>query len=96
MLQSGNIDQVNELANKLNSMKKAIQDAQAEKSAGDSQAQSNQAEQDVLNKTYSSFKEKVQALQNVPSIRSKGLREVCELAGGVYSGSDTQGECSEK
>lgn len=95
-LQSGSIDQVNELANKLNNMKKAIQDAQAEKSAGDSQAQSNQAEQDALNKTYSSFKEKVQALQNVPSIRSKGLRAVCELAGGVYSGSDTRGECSEK
>lgn len=95
-LQSGNIDQVNELANKLNSMRKTIQDAQAEKATSDSQTQSNQAEQDALNKTYSSFKEKVQALQNVPSIRSKGLKAVCELAGGVYSGSDTQGECSEK
>lgn len=96
VLQSGNIDQVNELANKLNNTKKAIQDAQYRKATSDSQAQSNQAEQDALNKTYSSFKEKVQALQNVPSIRSKGLKAVCELAGGVYSGSDTQGECSEK
>lgn len=95
-LQSGNIDQVNELANKLNSMKKTIQDAQAEKSASDSRTQSAQVEQDALNKTYSSFKEKVQALQNVPSIRSKGLKAVCEMAGGVYSGSDAQGECSEK
>lgn len=95
-LQSGNIDQVNELVNKLNNMRKVIQDAQVEKSAGDSQDQSSQAEQDALNKAYSSFKEKVQALQNVPSIRSKGLKAVCELAGGVYSGSDTQGECSEK
>lgn len=96
VLQSDDIAQVDELANKLNSKKKEIQDAQAEKSASDSQAQDNKTEQDVLNKTYSSFKDKVQALQNVPSIKSKGLKAVCEMAGGEYEGTSTQGECYEK
>ena len=95
-LQSDDISQVDELTNKLNSKKKEIQDAQAEKSASGAQAQDDQTEQDALNKTYNSFRDKVQALQNVPSIKSKGLKYVCELAGGEYEGTATQGECSEK
>lgn len=96
VLQSDDISQVDELTNKLNSKKKEIQDAQVEKSDSDAQAQDNQTEQDALNKTYNSFKDKVQALQNVPSIKSKGLKYVCELAGGEYEGTATQGECYEK
>lgn len=99
-LQSDNITKVDELINKLNSKKKEIQDAQAEKSESDAQAASDadaqKEAQDALNKTYSSFREEVQALQNIPSIKSKGLKYVCELAGGEYEGTDSQGECYEK
>lgn len=100
VLQSDDIDQVNELVNDINSKKQEIQDAQEKKSAGDSQAKNSksekESEREVLSRNYRSFSEKIQALQNVPSIKSKGLKYVCELAGGEYEGTDTQGECYAK
>lgn len=94
LMQSDDKDAINTVSNSISKLLESIKTSQNAKKT-DVEKEKRKAEQDdaalQAAQGIQSFKDRVQALQNIPSVRDKGLRAVCELAGGTYSGTCEEG-----
>lgn len=100
LMQSDDKDAINTASNSISKLLESIKTSQnakktdVEKEKRKAEQAEKQAQDDAALQAaqgIQSFKDRVQALQNIPSVRDKGLRAVCELAGGTYSGTCEEG-----